>query len=208
MSHWAGVWNWSGAVESKSDIRRRMRHARCGVDAAERASYSAAVCRRMLQRPDVMAAVADKEPFAVYLATPQEIDLTALIESLWAAECPVFAPAWDGEAYVLARYARETELVSGPMGVLEPAVDGHGESAPVPKVWIVPGLAFTRGGARLGYGGGWYDRLLASAPQSSAVLGVAYPFQLLDELPSEPHDIALTDVVVALDRRDAQGDCV
>ena len=42
------------------------------------------------------------------------------------------------------------------------------------------------------------DRLLASAPQSSAVaLGVAYPFQLLKELPSEPHDIALTDVVVA-----------
>lgn len=151
----------------------------------------------MLSRPDVMAAVAAKEPFAVYLATPQEIDLTTLIESLWAAECPVFAPAWDGESYVLARYARGTELVAGPMGVLEPVVDGDCESAPVPKVWIVPGLAFTRDGGRLGYGGGWYDRLLASAPQPSAVLGVAYPFQLLEKLPSEPHDIALTDVVVA-----------
>lgn len=185
-------------MESKADIRRRMRQARRGVGAAERASYSAAVCRRLLQRPDVMAAVADKEPFAVYLATSQEIDLTKLIESLWAAECPVLAPAWNGESYALARYARETELVDGPMGVLEPAVDGHDEPTPNPKIWIVPGLAFTRGGARLGYGGGWYDRLLASAPQSSAVaLGVAYPFQLMEKLPSEPHDIALTDVVVA-----------
>lgn len=184
-------------MESKADIRRRMRQARRGVDAAERVTYSAAVCRRMLSRPDVMAAVAAKEPFAVYLATPQEIDLTTLIESLWAAECPVFAPAWDGESYVLARYARGTELVAGPMGVLEPAVDGHGNPAPVPRIWIVPGLAFTRDGGRLGYGGGWYDRLLASAPQPSAVLGVAYPFQLLEKLPSEPHDIALTDVVVA-----------
>lgn len=143
-----------------------------------------------------MAAVADKESFAVYLATPQEIDLTTLIGSLWAAECPVFAPAWDGESYVLARYVRGAKLVVGPMGVLEPAVDGHGESAPVPKVWIVPGLAFTRDGVRLGYGGGWYDRLLASVSRASAVLGVAYPFQLLEKLPSEPHDIALTDVVV------------
>lgn len=185
-------------MESKADIRRRMRNARRGVDAAERASYSAAVCRRMLLRPDVMAAVAAKEPFAVYLATSQEIDLTVLIESLWEAECPVFAPAWDGESYVLARYARGAKLVAGPMDVLEPAVDGHVDPAPAPKIWIVPGLAFTRDGSRLGYGGGWYDRLLASAPQSSVVaLGVAYPFQLLEELPSEPHDIALTDVVVA-----------
>lgn len=185
-------------MEGKADIRRRMRQARRGVGAAERASYSAAVCGLLLRRPDVIAAVAAREPFAIYLATPREIDLTTLIESLWAAECPVFAPAWDGESYVLARYARGTGLVAGPMGVLEPAACDRGVLPPVPKIWIVPGLAFTRGGARLGYGGGWYDRLLASATQSSAVaLGVAYPFQLLDELPSEPHDIALADVVVA-----------
>ena len=67
----------------------------------------------------------------------------------------------------------------------------------VPKVWVVPGLAFTRKGARLGYGGGWYDRFLAAADPSAVLLGVAYPFQMVEELPSEPHDIRLTDVVVA-----------
>jgi len=71
------------------------------------------------------------------------------------------------------------------------------DSGSVPKVWIVPGLAFTRTGARLGYGGGWYDRLLAGADPSAVLLGVAYPFQMVEELPSELHDIRLTDVVVA-----------
>ena len=61
----------------------------------------------------------------------------------------------------------------------------------------MPGLAFTRTGARLGYGGGWYDRLLAAADPSAVLLGVAYPFQMVEDLPSEPHDIRLTDVVVA-----------
>jgi 5-formyltetrahydrofolate cyclo-ligase len=59
----------------------------------------------------------------------------------------------------------------------------------------VLGLAFTRDGRRLGYGGGWYDRLLADAPRGAEMLGVAYSFQVVEDLPAEPHDITLTAVV-------------
>jgi len=80
------------------------------------------------------------------------------------------------------------------MGIREP-VDV--EIVPSEKVsaWIVPGLAFTRGGKRLGYGGGWYDRFLAVAPEGAVKIGVAYSFQIIGDLPSEPHDVPLTDVV-------------
>ena len=65
------------------------------------------------------------------------------------------------------------------------------------SVWIVPGLAFTEDGKRLGYGGGWYDRLLAATAGNALKIGVAHAFQLVDDLPSEQHDILLDRVVSA-----------
>jgi len=183
----------------KDRIRERMRTERRKVAPSVRRSASQAVCARILDRADVKGALAAKQPFAIYLASPQEIDLAPLVEHLLAADCPVLVPAWRNGSYALESYSQKTKLISGPMGILEPVREGSvpKDSGSVPKVWIVPGLAFTRTGARLGYGGGWYDRLLAAADPSAVLLGVAYPFQLVAELPSEPHDIRLTDVVVA-----------
>ena len=183
----------------KNRIRERMRTERRKVAPSVRRSASQKVCARILGRADVKGALAAKQPFAVYLASPQEIDLTPLIEHLWAADCSVLVPAWRSGSYALEFYSQRTTLVSGPMGILEPDPKGSvpKDSGSVPKVWIVPGLAFTRTGARLGYGGGWYDRLLAAADPSAVLLGVAYPFQMVEELPAESHDIRLTDVVVA-----------
>ena len=157
---------------------------------------SAAICRAVLGRADVHAALAARRPFAVYLATPEEIDLTTLVEALWAADVTVAIPCWDAarKCYVLGAYDNMTTLVEGYMHIPEPAE--LNEIAPVDVgVWIVPGLAFTRDGARLGYGGGWYDRLLRAAAPDAAKLGVAYPFQIVPGLPVELHDQDLTDVV-------------
>ena len=63
--------------------------------------------------------------------------------------------------------------------------------------WIVPGLAFTLDGRRLGYGGGWYDRYLAAAAPGALALAVAYPFQMLDDLPADAHDRRVSTVVLA-----------
>ena len=108
----------------------------------------------------------------------------------------VVASRWNGETYELAvlKGLGARHLRRGPMGIMEP-VDA--EIVPPEKVcaWIVPGLAFTRDGRRLGYGGGWYDRFLAAASKDSVKLGVAYSFQIVEDLPAEPHDIPLTAVV-------------
>ena len=176
-----------------------MRAGRRKVAPSVRIVASESVCAGILAREDVKAAVEARLPFAVYLATHDELDLSSLVERLWDAGCTVLAPAWNDGAYELRRYSPDTELVAGPMGVLEPARGDVGFLTlphPEPAVWIVPGLAFTRNGARLGYGGGWYDRFL-SAAAGAISLGVAYPFQMFDELPVEEHDIALADVVVA-----------
>lgn len=57
---------------------------------------------------------------------------------------------------------------------------------------IIPGVAFTEDGKRMGRGKGYYDRLL---PKLSCPLwGLAFPFQMLDDIPTEPHDITLSKV--------------
>ena len=62
-------------------------------------------------------------------------------------------------------------------------------------VVIVPGLAFTPGGQRLGQGGGWYDRFLAGVRDDCVTIGVCFDEQLLAEVPTEAHDV-LVDLVV------------
>ena len=181
----------------KRTIRNEMRKRRRALSIDERAALSAAICESLLERADVQAAMAARKTFAVYLASSDEIDISLLIERLWTAGCDVAVPAWRNGAYVLVRYARDTELVSGPMGIREPTAESAVIEVREPAVWIVPGLAFTEKGARLGYGGGWYDRFLSGAAPTAVSLGVAYPFQIMDKLPSESHDVSLSGIVSA-----------
>lgn len=65
----------------------------------------------------------------------------------------------------------------------------------VVDVVIVPGIAFTASGERLGQGGGWYDRFLPQVRTGCVTIGVGFEPQLLDRLPVEPHDVRL-DLIV------------
>jgi 5-formyltetrahydrofolate cyclo-ligase len=58
---------------------------------------------------------------------------------------------------------------------------------------IVAGLAFDKKGYRVGYGGGYYDTFLAGQPEALKV-GVCFPFQMMEEVPLEPHDIKLDGI--------------
>ena len=186
-------------TDPKRELRKIMKARRREVPSEERSAYSAALCGNLLEREDVQRAIGAKGVFAVYLASKEEIDLSPLVERLWAADCRVVVPAWRDDTYRLVAYSPKTELAAGPMGILEPAPGGEGLISVAEgdvSVWIVPGLAFSRSGARLGYGGGWYDRFLSKANPSSISLGVAYPFQIVADLPLEPHDIPLVDIVM------------
>ena len=183
-------------IMTKSDIRNLMRTRRREVDPEEREEASAAICDAVWARDDVQAAVAAKHPFAVYLANDDEIDLAPLVERLWAADVTVAVPYWHAESgtYRLAIYTNASTLIEGFHGIMEPAETYDIAPSDI-GVWIVPGLAFTRDGRRIGYGGGWYDRYLAAAAPDAVALAVAYPFQILDDIPTDPNDRRVTDVV-------------
>ena len=164
-------------AETKDDIRRRMRAIRKALAPEEHERASKVICAKLID-DDLISVAAD--PFegggavAVYLAS--------------------VAPRWNGETYELARLRSLSEgnLRRGPMNILEPAEAEIVRPSEV-AAWIVPGLAFTIQGDRLGYGGGWYDRLMADA--KGFKIGVAHEFQIVKNLPHEPHDIPLIRIV-------------
>ena len=166
-----------------------MRERRRALTPEDRTASSEIICAKL-------AAFNFHPPIAVYLASPQEIDLSPFIRKMLTMGVKLVVPRWNGETYELAvlKGLDGAHLRKGPMGILEPA-EAEIVSPKGAEVWLVPGLAFTRNGKRLGYGGGWYDRLLADAPKDFLKLGIAHAFQVVDDLPSEPHDILLSGIV-------------
>ena len=83
------------------------------------------------------------------------------------------------------------------MNIPEPAA--HTTIVPPEEIdiLIVPGVAFTRSGARLGYGGGYYDRFIPRCTRAR-VLALAFEEQLVTELPSEPHDLYIPELITPL----------
>ena len=90
-----------------------------------------------------------------------------------------------------------TDLAPGAFGVWEPTAPRGRVRLRDLDLVLVPGLAFDRQGHRLGHGHGYFDRLLDRLPKTTATVGLAFRFQLLDRLPVDPHDRAVHTVLTA-----------
>lgn len=132
-----------------------------------------------------------------------EVDMTGMISSSLAASKRVILPKVDAATGTLQLYeiSSPADLVPGYMGIPEPA--GAADSRPCDindiDVVIIPGACFDEEGNRVGYGGGYYDRLLAGLQKTIPVIAPAYEEQIVDEVPAEPHDIKVG--VIVTDRR-------
>lgn len=156
----------------------------------ERERRSAAICRRILAMPFYAAARAIHS----YLPMRSEADVRPLIADALARGKGVVVPVVAPGAAELSHAWLES------LGALEPGTFGtfnpRDARPAAPGDWdltIVPLLAFDRRGYRLGYGKGYYDRLLAA--RSTPAVGAAFAAQELDALPVEPHDVALDWIV-------------
>lgn len=117
-----------------------------------------------------------------------EIDTRPLLQALHGRGHPIVLPVTPprGEPLRFRRWTPGTAMVRGPMGTQHPATAAF----ETPDWLIVPLLAFDRSGARLGYGGGYYDRTLALLRGATAI-GVAYAAQEISKVPTGPHDVPL-----------------
>lgn len=173
-------------IEGKEKIRQKMRLARSMLSPAERERLSGLACRALLASP----LWKDAEVVALFVSLPEEISTQNLLESALREGKKLYLPRINSLEKGLMDFCSCSslrELERGKFGLLEP--QGQANAIFQPDLLIVPGLAFDRSGARLGYGGGYYDRYLGKRPQlRERCLGLAHTFQILDHLYSEKHD--------------------
>jgi 5-formyltetrahydrofolate cyclo-ligase len=183
--------------EAKQALRARMSAWRDALAPGERAVRSAAIAARMLAHPSWASAR------GVLLTAPfrSEWDAHAVIDQALATGRDVSLPRVDARRRVLdpVRIVDPgRDLVPGFHGIPEPAA--HCTPTPIASIdWVlVPGIAFDRDGRRLGYGGGYYDRLLPLLPPGCRRVAGAFAGQCVERVPAAPHD-ARVDVLITED---------
>ncbi len=127
-----------------------------------------------------------------YQAFGSEISLGSLIEQLPQIRF-LTTRVWQ-KSLTLHDFALAT--TPNKYGILEPPDDTPIVTPTLVDVALIPGLAFTRAGGRLGYGGGFYDRLLPQLRPDCALLGVTRADFILESLPLETHDVLMTHLVL------------
>jgi 5-formyltetrahydrofolate cyclo-ligase len=195
----------------KQMLRLRVAEALRAIDPAERAEKSAAIAAHLASR-------LGSEPGLVLGFAPmrREPDWTAAIGAGWQAALPrvegerlIFhrvdwkkatdasarrpCPGGDGWPLLSDSFSN---LERGVHGTREPAADEVTRVSPTDAAAVlVPGVAFDRAGARLGRGGGFYDRLLAHPHFTARRIAVCFACQLVARVPVEPHDIEVDEIV-------------
>ncbi len=179
-------------LEEKSIIRHKMLDKRNTLSAMEILEKS----NRVIENLSTMEDFARAKVVMPYISFGTEVNTHGLIRSLIEDKkvlVPVVADR-EGNKIILSELRNWKELSSGAYGILEPRKEFMRErDASKVDISIVPGITFDVHGNRIGYGGGYYDRLLMKA--GGIKVGIAYDFQVLDRIPSEGHDIEVDKIV-------------
>ena len=148
--------------------------------------------RQVMARLTAQVMFTDAAIVSCYVSAGNEVDTHELIQEMLRQNKAVVLPRVVDQALEWHYLRNWADLRTGAFNVLEPMPDEP--FAQSPNVIVAPGVAYTRDGWRLGQGGGYYDRYLAANP-NVPVFGLCYGWQVVDDLPTEPHDRAV-DVVV------------
>jgi 5-formyltetrahydrofolate cyclo-ligase len=133
-----------------------------------------------------------------YASFRSEVETAGIIRESLASGKRVALPKVDSERRRLELYEVKdvSELSPGYMGIPEPSLTGERYiGIEGIDVVIMPGAGFDLSGNRLGYGGGYYDILLAESVKETPKIALAYEEQIVESVPSEEHDVKV-DVIV------------
>ncbi|MGP1931164.1 MAG: 5-formyltetrahydrofolate cyclo-ligase [Arsenophonus sp. ET-YP4-MAG3] len=142
---------------------------------------------------------------AIFFSFDGEINTQPLIKYLWEKNKKIYLPALDIFNYyhlVFLPYFQNTQLIKNNFNINEPVINLM-NIIPIKQLDIlfVPLVAFDKQGKRLGMGGGFYDRLLDNwKTKHFYPIGLAYDFQLVNEIQTAPWDISLPEIITPLKR--------
>lgn len=179
-------------LPDKEAIRRAMLDKRWAMADVVRGKAAQVIMKRVLALPDMQDAVR----IFCYVSRSPEVDTWELMADLLDRGKEVYCPRMiAGDRLEAVRIDDIQDLKRSKFGIFEPLDNQDIAQAEELDLAIIPGLAFSRSGARLGYGKGYYDRFFAEGGEDIVKVGLAYAFQLIDDLPSTPEDVSM-DIIV------------
>lgn len=196
----------------KAELRRAVIARRDALDLDVRAAKSTVVCARLVELLDHLGAAAP-HTVAIYAAMGSEVNPAAFAAAAakrgWRVAYPCMLSATDAMACgqrmcmraVAADDASAAPFVDHPTRAFA-AMDIDSSRFPIVPaealdMVVVPLVAFDRAGARLGYGGGCYDRYLPMLSPACQIVGIAFDEQRVDHVPTDVHDLPLPNIISA-----------
>jgi 5-formyltetrahydrofolate cyclo-ligase len=180
--------------EEKEIVRRYMLKQRNKIAVDERAYLSEKAVENLLSMLEVKTA----QRLFTFLSFGSEICLDSFITSCWETGKEIYVPkTYQTEKRMIPyRFTGWDSLVEGMYGIREPHEEKsepwNGDSF---DIILVPGVAFTERGARLGYGGGFYDRFFAGLTNMPTLIAVCFEQQVIPFLPVEKHDYRVDKII-------------
>jgi 5-formyltetrahydrofolate cyclo-ligase len=183
--------------EAKLALRREVLARRDALPADVRAAASAAIAQRVAALPEFAAASA----VLLTLAFRSEWNTRPLVSAALAASKTVVVPRVDRQTRMLELHSiadPERDVVPGPLDIPEPRPERPQVPRDAIDFVLVPGVAFDLDGRRLGYGGGYYDRLLPLLAARAARVAGAFDIQIVERVPAASHDVRVDAIVTEL----------
>ena len=141
---------------------------------------------KLEQHPDFVNA----HSIMLYSALPDEVQTQAFLEK-WHLKKQIILPTVVGDDIIPVEFGKDTTFAVGDFNILEPQNEPYTGGF---DLIVVPGVAFDRQGNRIGRGKGYYDRFLCQHLDVKRI-GICFDFQLVDEVPAEPFDIRMDEVI-------------
>lgn len=179
---------------NKTELRRQIRLQKRAMTEQQIEKASRELGEKFVSCPQYQKA----KTIYGYMPYNQEVRTVPMLERALREGKQVAVPKVYGDTMRFILVSDLTRMEKSSMGIPEPIDDGPVADDPTALV-LMPGLAFTVRGDRMGYGGGYYDKFLSAEPDHPTV-ALCYDFQILESLPTEEYDIPV-DLVLTGETR-------
>ena len=179
-------------MTEKKLLREKMKAFRAAMDPEEKKAREKRLCDGITEILDDL----NFQDILCYYPLPLEIDLRSAYEKWEENGRKLFFPVTSKDMVSFFSPRSLDDFSEGPMHVMEPVSRDEPYLSHEKTLCIVPGLAFTKEGMRLGYGKGYYDRFISLNPEI-VTLGVCFEEQVFEEIPCEKNDAQLNFIISA-----------
>jgi 5-formyltetrahydrofolate cyclo-ligase len=182
-------------MKTKKELRKEIKNRLRQQTEIERNKKSLAIKKKLFSLPEFKRATI----VMMYVSCDWEVNTETMIDDALKIGKKIAVP------YVLSKEKRMVpallrdrmkDLTKGPYGIPQPSKDSYAPVAPQAiDLVVVPGVAFTEGGKRLGRGAGYYDTFLRGLSKETTTVGIAFSLQVVPDMPQSERDVPVTTLI-------------